>query len=301
MEISALTVFLEVMRHLSFTEVANARGIAPSSVSRSIASLEKELGLRLFQRSTRKLAPTEAGLLYFERISPLLEALQSAHQMAADIDEAPRGVLRVSAAVVFGEQHIVPLLPELAEQYPLLDIELILSDSYLDLIDQRIDVAIRLGSLNDSSLIAHRLAKINFFVVASPRYITKQGDPDSPKQLLEHNCLLFPRMDYSLNWVFKNTAGVLDDIPIKGRYLITHSHAIKTCTLAGMGISLLPDWLVSREIKEGRLIRLFSKYDVTATDYKSSVWLVYPSREYLPLKVRVFNEYIKANLLVNNE
>lgn len=263
--------------------------------------MEKELGLRLFQRSTRKLAPTEAGLLYFERISPLLEALQSAHQMAADIDEAPRGVLRVSAAVVFGEQHIVPLLPELAEQYPLLDIELILSDSYLDLIDQRIDVAIRLGSLNDSSLIAHRLAKINFFVVASPRYITKQGDPDSPKQLLEHNCLLFPRMDYSLNWVFKNTAGVLDDIPIKGRYLITHSHAIKTCTLAGMGISLLPDWLVSREIKEGRLIRLFSKYDVTATDYKSSVWLVYPSREYLPLKVRVFNEYIKANLLVNNE
>ena len=296
MEINALKVFLDVMRHLSFTEVAKVRGIAPSSVSRSIAGLENELGLRLFQRSTRKLEPTEAGLLYFDRISPMLAALESAHQAAVDVDEEPRGTLRVSSGVVIGEHHIVPLLPELAKKYPLLNIELILTDAYLDLIEQRIDVAIRLGSLNDSTLIAHPLKKMSFFVTATPAYLEQYGEPSVPSQLMEHNCLLFPRSDYSLSWLFKNGVQAPEEVPIKGRCLITHSQAIKTCTLAGMGVSLLPDWLVNQDINSGRLVRLFSEYEVTATDFKSSVWLVYPSREYLPLKVRVFNEYIKANL-----
>ncbi len=296
MEVGTLKLFLDVMRHRSFTDVAKARGIAPSSVSRSIARLENELGVRLFQRSTRKLEPTEAGLLYFDRISPMLVTLESAHQAAADVSEEPRGTLRVSASVVFGEQKIVPLLPELAEKYPFLDIELVLTDAYLDLIEERIDVAIRLGSLEDSSHIAFQLANMAFFVTASPAYLEKYGKPSTPSQLSEHNCLLFPRTGYSLNWHFKNGARVPEEIPIRGRCSITNSQAIKTCTLAGMGVSLLPDWLVSREIADGRLLRLFSKFEVTATDFKSSVWLLYPSREYLPLKVRVFNEYVKARL-----
>jgi len=133
MNMEALALFAEVMRTRSFTAIARARGIAPSSVSRIITGLEDELGIRLFQRSTRKLEPTEAGRVYFERIAPLLGELQSARHMAADLNHEPRGTLRVTAGAVFGEMYLVPLLPELARRYPSLAVELLLTDANLDL------------------------------------------------------------------------------------------------------------------------------------------------------------------------
>ena len=113
-----------------------------------------------------------------------------------------------------------------------------------------------------------------------------------PDQIKDHECLLFPRAGHNLNWLFKDEKENITDIPISGRYLMTNSQAIKQCVVAGMGLSLLPDWLVKQEVAEGKLIRLFPEFDVTATDYESSVWLVYPSREYLPLKVRVFMDFL---------
>ncbi len=304
MDIEALKLFLDVMRQRNFTDVARARGIAPSSVSRTVTGLENELGIRLFQRTTRKLEPTEAGVAYFERISAIVDDLESARLIAADLSDEPRGTLRVTASTVYGEMLIVPLLPELAKNYPSLSIELLLTDSYVDLIEERIDVAIRLGTLQDSSYISKRLANLKFFVCASPEYISKHGKPASPLEITNHKCLIFPRSGYNLNWLFKDKAQKLIDVPIDGKYLITNSKAIKQCTLFAMGLSLLPDWLVKQDIENGRLIRLFSEFNVTATDYNSSVWLLYPSREYLALKARVFIDLItekhRAPSFINN-
>lgn len=294
MEISTLHLFIEVMRRRNFTDIARTRGVAPSSISRTITGLEKELGIRLFQRTTRKLEPTEAGLAYFARISTVLDDLESARQIATDLSEEPRGTLRVTASTVFGGMHIVPLLPELADKYPALSIELNLTDAYLDLVDERIDVAIRLGTLRDSSYIAKRLANMKFYVCASPEYIKKQGRPEIPEQVVEHNCLLFPLPGFTLSWLFKNKDQVTVDISIGGKCLITNSQAIKQCTLYGMGISLLPDWLVEEEISDGSLLDLYPDYEVTATDFESSVWVVYPSKEYLALKSRVFIDLLYA-------
>jgi DNA-binding transcriptional LysR family regulator len=292
MDVAALKLFVEVMQQRSFTEVAQIHRIAPSSVSRTIANLERELGIRLFQRSTRHLKPTEAGLVYFERITPIVEAVDAARDMAADVTEEPRGTLRVTAPVVFGQTHIVPLLPQLAQRYPLLSIELLLTDAYVDLIEDRIDVAVRLGSLRDTSYVAKRLRKMEFFICASPDYVQRRGTPHAPNEIKLHDCLLFPRMGHNLSWKFRDARGRVVEAPISGNCLITNSEAIRQCALAGMGLALLPDWLVQGDIERGALVRLFEGFAVTATNYDSAVWLLYPSREYLPLKTRAFVDHV---------
>ena len=292
MDLDNLYLFIEVVQQGSFAKVARIRNIDPSSVSRAIAKLEAELGIRLFQRSTRKLETTELGAIYFQRIAPLIDELESARRIAVDIDRQPQGTLRVTAGLAFAQQQIVPLLPELAKIYPSLSIELILTDAYLDLIAERIDVAIRLGNLQDSSYMAKHLRKISFYICASPDYLSKHGQPKIPQDIESHNCLLFPRARYSLDWLFRDGTGKVTEIQIKGKYLLTNSLAIRQCAISGMGLALLPDWLVDRDLKSGNLVRLFAEYDVTATDYESSIWLLYPSRAYLPSKTQVFIDYI---------
>jgi len=296
MDINSLNLFLEVMHHHSFTEVANQYGVAPSSVSRTIANLEKELGFRLFQRSTRKLEPTEAGLIYFERISPVIEELEAAKQIATDLNEEPKGMLRVTASTVYGQTNIAPLLPELAKKYPLLTIELLLTDAYLDLIEERVDVAIRLGSLQDSSYIAKLIKPIQFIICASPDYIEKHGKPTKPEEVSKHNCLIFPRVGHSNNWLFKDDNQEVYEVQIRSRCTITNSKAIKQCAVLGMGLALLPDWLVNNDIRGGILERLYDDYSVTATDYNSGIYILYPSKEYMPFKTRLFIEHLQKNI-----
>ena len=295
MNIESLYLFAEVMRHRSFTKIANERGIASSSVSRSIRTLESEVGTRLFQRSTRNIMPTEAGLLYFERIKSVLEELELAKQLATDVIDQPQGTLRVTASKVFGEMHIVPLLAEFNQQYPELTLEILLHDRFTDLVEERIDVAIRIGTLDDSSYVVRRLMPMSFCITASPDYLDRNGVPTMPPQIIDHNCLLFPRSGHNLNWLFKSEQQV-HEISVQGKHLITQSSAIKQCTLAGMGLSLLPDWLIQDEIDNGELIKLFNDFEVTATDFKGSVWMLYPSREYLPAKVRLFCDFLLKKL-----
>ena len=292
MDVSTLKLFVEVMLRRNFTEVAKTERMAPSSVSRAIASLETELGTRLFQRSTRKLEPTEAGLRYFERIAPLLEELTEAGMMVADSVGRPEGTLRVSAPAVFGQMFLVPVVMELHNKYPDLTTELLLNDAYVDLVGERIDVAIRLGSLSDSSYIARRVRAIRYYICASPEYLKRHGAPATPQGLAQHECLLFPRGEYSLSWLFRDAANNVEEVQIDGRCLITNSESIRHCALSGMGLALLPDWLVEPDIESGKLQTLFDDYEVTATDYDSAIWILQPSRAYVPLKAKVFVEHL---------
>ncbi|MEO0853648.1 MAG: LysR family transcriptional regulator, partial [Cyanobacteria bacterium J06648_11] len=204
MELSALEMFADVMQRGSFAAVARDRHVDPSSISRAIAGLEAELGVRLFQRSTRRLVPTEAGNAYFEQIASILPALERAGQIATDLSDRPRGTLRVTAPVTFGQIAIVPLLPELAQAYPDLVIELLLTDVTVDLLAERIDVALRLGSLSDSSFVAMRLCPMVSVVCTAPSYVTREGWPRSPQDLSRHNCLRFPISGWMSQWHFRS-------------------------------------------------------------------------------------------------
>ena len=292
MNLENLQLFSDVMLQRSFARVAQQHGIAPSSVSRAIKSLEREIGVRLFQRSTRKLVPTEATMSYFSRVRPALDEIETARQIAVDADAQPRGTLRITAPAVFSNRAIVPLLPSFAAEYPELALELLISDTYTDLVEQRIDLAIRLGSLEDSSFIARRLQPMQFYICASPAYLERHGRPELPDDIGSHQCLLFPRAGYGLDWLLRDRDGEVTRVPISGKILITNSDSIRQCALAGMGLALLPDGLVDDAIENGRLLRLFSQYDVSATDYDGAIWILYPSRRYLPLKARVFIDFL---------
>lgn len=297
MDLSGLRAFVEVMRRGSFAAVARDRGVAASSISRAIAALEDELGIRLFHRSTRRLAPTEAGALYFARVEPLLEELEHARLIVGDIGEQPRGTLRMTAPVSFAQVNLVPLLPELAATYPALDLELLLSDRHSDLVAERIDLAIRLGRLADSNLVARQLCPMVSLVCASPDYLAQHGHPETPAALADHDCLVFPMAGWNSRWLFRprgrNGVDVLE-VPVRGRHTISNALALARCAMAGMGLCLLPRWIIGRQLHDGSLIDVFPDHEVSATDFDTAAWLLYPSRAYLPLKVRAVVDFLIA-------
>lgn len=296
MDISVLQLFVDVMQQGSFAAVARDRNLDPSSVSRAIANLEAELGVRLFQRTTRHLSPTEAGTTYFERIEPLMEEMQQAIDVTTDVSGQPKGTLRITTSVAFGHHCIVPLLPEFATRYPDLTVDLLLTDAIVDLLMDRIDVAVRLGILTDSTLIAQRLIPTHYAVCASPGYLNQVATLHTPNDVSHHHCLRFPLAGFRTRWLFKDTNGLLSEVPVFGKTVISSAIALKQCAIAGMGLALLPNWLVEDELQAGILVNVFPDYDVTATDFNTAAWLVYPSRAYVPLKVRVFIDFLKQSM-----
>jgi DNA-binding transcriptional LysR family regulator len=295
MDIATLQLFVEVMNQGSFAAVARDRNLDPSSVSRAIAGLEAELGIRLFQRTTRQLSPTEAGQTYFDRIEPLVAEIQQATDIAADVSGQPQGTLRVTASASFGLKCIVPLLPEFQQLYPDLTVDLLLTDAVVDLVAERIDVAVRLGVLADSTLIARQLMRTYYRVCASPSYLQISPPLQHPTDLARHNCLLFPIAGFRDRWIFKDRQGELTEIPISGRTVISSAIALRECAIAGMGLALLPNWSIDVDLQHGHLVDVFPDYAVTATDFNTAAWLVYPSRAYMPLKVRLFMEFLKQS------
>ncbi|MEO8151593.1 MAG: LysR family transcriptional regulator [Rhizobacter sp.] len=296
MDLAALELLAGVVKHGSFAAAARDLGVDPSSVSRSIATLEDELGLRLFQRSTRQLALTEAGSLYVERVQPLLGELRQAHLAAADVSAQPKGRLRVTASNSFGLRCVVPALPSLAVRCPQLQVELLMTDAVVDLVAERIDIAVRLGPLADSSLVAQPLVRTAYRVCASPGYLARAGRPKQPRNMADHACLLFPLAGFRSRWIFRDHKGTLAEVPVSGSLHASNALALQHCAVAGMGIALLPGWLVADDIAAGRLVDLFPRHEVTATDFNTAAWFVYPSRAYVPLKVRAFMAHLRQHL-----
>lgn len=293
MDTNQLDIFVEVMRRGSFAAVARERDVDPATITRAISALEDRLKLRLFQRTTRKIEPTEAARVYFERVEPLLEELQRAELSAADIGNKPQGILRISCPVSFAELNITPLLAEFAARYPELRYELVLTDTIIDMITEHVDVAIRIGPLADSSMICHRLAEMDMRVCATPEYLAKHGRPKTPEDLTQHDCLLLALPGFTRsNWRFTDKKGSRE-IAVKETLRTSNAIALKQCALNHMGIILQATWIVGRELREGTLVDLFPDHTVTAATSDAAAWAVYPSRNYTPQKVKVFVEFLK--------
>ena len=293
METDQLRLFVEVARSGNFSAVAKGRAIDPSKVSRVIAALESELGVRLFQRTTRRVALTEAGDLYMHRVEPLLNDLDHAREEILEVSGGPKGTLRLTTSVAFGRQCLVPLLPKFRAQFPQLKLELLLSDTNLDLVGERVDLAVRLGPSFDSSLVGVKLCDTRYRVCASPGYMKKCKPLRHPHDLTGHRCLLVALPEFRTRWLFRNQAGEVSEVAVDGDLVVSNPLALRDCALAGMGPCLLADWLIDEDIAAGRLINLFPRHRVTATDFQTAAWLLYPSRTYLPNKVRATIDFLK--------
>jgi DNA-binding transcriptional LysR family regulator len=270
--------------------------VDPSSVSRTIGDLEAELGLRLFQRTTRTMALTEAGAIYLARLEPLMDEIASARDAAAQVAGGPRGLLRLTASVTFGQRRITPLLGAFRARHPGLALECLFTDATVDLVVERIDLAVRLAPSVEGDLVAAKLMDTRYRVVASPAYLADHPPLARPGDLARHRVLLFTLRAFRSRWLFRDDAGAVEAVPVAGDVTLSPAGALFDAAEAGLGPALLPDWLVDEAIAAGRLVDPFPTLRATATSFDTAAWLVYPSRAYLPGKVRAMADFLRENL-----
>ena len=296
MEIEALKTVVLVARQGSFAAAARVLNVDPSSVSRIVSNTEQFLGLRLFQRTTRTLTVTEEGELYLQRIAPLLDEFDRARETASQSVQKPSGTLRMTASVAFADVCIVPLLRDFQGLYPEVAIELLPTDETLDLAANGIDLAIRLGPSPSGDLIATKLLSTRYLVCASPGYIAKQGPVVKPQDLSTQNCLRFALPEFRTRWRFRTEDGAKVEVPVSGNTVIANALSLRRAAIDGLGPALLADWLVRDDITSGTLVDMFPNHASTATDFDTAAWALYPSRAYLPRKVRVMIDFLRARL-----
>lgn len=303
MEVSDLETLMLVIRHGSFAAAAREQAVDPSSVSRAVAALEGELGTRLFQRNTRHLALTEAGSVFVERLAPVLEELAQARVAALDATGEVRGRLRVTVSNAFGVRRVSPLLPAFCNAHPALELDLVMTEATVDLIAERVDVAVRLGNLRDSSLVAVPLLQIRYRVVASPAWLRAQTQPPCvPQDLQSIPCLCFALLGFRDHWQFKAADGAdVIDVAVRPRLVATNALVLREGALAGLGPTLLSDWMIGDDLASGELVDLFPQYAVSTANSPTTAWAVYPSRSHVPAKVRVFIDFLRTAMSGSTE
>lgn len=293
MDIETLRLFADVARRLNFASVAGDRDINPSSVSRAIAGLEADLGIRLFHRTTRRMTLTEAGDLYYRRVATLLDGSDEARDEARSISARPSGTLRLTASVAFGERVIVPLIARFRQTYPDLRLELLLTDTNLNLVAEGVDLAVRLGARPDPGLIGTKLFATRYSVCAGPDWVARNPALRDPADLEACRCLLFTLPGYRSEWRFRDNAGIEVRVPVAGDILASSALSLRSAVLQDLGPALMADWLVADDLAAGRLIDLFPDHAATATAFDTAAWALYPSRAYLPIKVRVAIDFLR--------
>lgn len=296
MDTNALKAALLIQAQGSIAGAARALGVDASSVSRILAGVEAELGTRLFQRTTRKLSVTDEGRAFLARLKPLIEELEAAQEEARGGRENPSGTLRMTASVAFADQMILPLLPDFQSMYPEITIDLQSSDVNIDLIENAIDLAIRLSPSPKGDLISTRLKPTRYHLVASQSYLTASPNISSPEDLKQENCLRYALPDLGDVWTFRKSDQPAIEVPIFGNLQISNALAMRSAARLGLGVAMLADWLVDEDLQDGRLIRLCPEYECTATVFDTAAWALYPNRSYLPRKVRVMIDFLRAQM-----
>jgi DNA-binding transcriptional LysR family regulator len=289
-----MRIFVSVVQNGSLSSAGRQLGLSPASVSRHIGALEESLGCRLINRTSRKLTLTEAGELYYAKVAEILHQIAEANDSVAQLQSQPRGTLRVHSRVLVGHLHVMPVLPEFLARYPEVTVDLSMSNRVIDVVEQNIDVDIRIGKLVDSSLVARKLSASERVVCAAPRYLDAHAAIGAPADLAAHNCLTYRINVGRTVWRFLDAGGVLQEIPVAGTFTTDNGYALLTATLAGVGIALMPDWSVRDHLAAGRLRRILPEYRVSHIEFDNGIYAVFQKSKHMSAKVRAFIDYLAA-------
>ena len=285
---AAMTAFARVAETRSFSDAARRLGTSKSVVSRQIMALEAELGARLFHRTTRSMTMTEAGENYYERVTRILGDVDEANLSVTRLQAAPRGRLRVNAPMSFGVRHLAPAIPDFLALFPEVEIDMTMNDRFVDLIDEGYDVAVRIGRLTDSALVARKLAPLRRVVCGSPAYLAAHGVPEKPADLVTHECLSYSNMASSDEWSFLGADGKPMSVEVKGRLRVNNGDALRIAALRGLGLVTQPSFIVGADLQAGTLVGVLT--DFVAQD--GAVYAVYPHSRHLSPKVRAFVDFL---------
>ena len=289
-DIKRMAIFAQVVKTGSFSGAARRLGIARSAISRHIAALEEEYATRLLNRTTRRLNLTEAGRIYYESCVKILAEAEAVAQRIQQSREKPRGTLKIAGPSSFGPQ-LARLATEFRKQHSALTIELRLDDRVVDMVDEGIDVSIRVGWLEDSRLIASRICDAPRILCASPAYLEHHGRPQNPSQLTKHHCIIFTLLPTPHQWRFSR-GNNRETIQIHSPFLTNSAIAVRALVLNGAGIAPLSRFLVNEDIRNGKLEHLLPEYDCGS----AGIYAVYQDRRYKQPKVRLFIDFIKERL-----
>mgnify|MGYP001594902289 CR=1 FL=1 len=288
MQWEGISEFVFVAESESFTQASKKLAISTAQVSRQVSALEKRLNIKLLYRTTRKVSLTEEGSIFYQHCRSVLDGLDAAEQAITNLQSKPQGKIKLTAPVTYGEQQILPLINGFIKQYEDVEVVAYLSNRNIDLVDEGYDLAIRLGKLTDSSMMARKLGKRTNYVCASPKYLKQHGIPHSLSELDKHSCLL-GTLDY---WNFRES-GKEKNIRVTGKLRCNSGFALVDAALKGLGIVNLPDYYVDHHLESGELLTLLDNYRVP----DEGIWAVYPQNRHLSPKIRLLVEYLAEHLV----
>jgi DNA-binding transcriptional LysR family regulator len=287
MKWDGITEFVYVAEYESFTRAAKEMAISTAQVSRQVSALEKRLNIKLLYRTTRNVSLTEEGRVYYQHCRSVLDSLDAAEQAVSNLSLKPQGMIRLTAPVTYGEQQLLPLVNDFMVQYSDIEVSAFLSNQNVDLIEGGFDLAVRIGKLNDSTMMAKKLSHRTNFVCASPSYIDQYGMPRSLTELSKHNCLL-GNLDY---WHFKEL-GEDRNVRVAGKVRYNSGYSLVDAALKGLGVVQLPDYYVNKHLASGGLITLLDNY----REPEEGIWAVYPHNRHLSPKIRLLVDYLAERL-----
>lgn len=288
MQFNGISEFIYVAENGSFTLASKEMALSTAQVSRQISALEKRLNIKLFYRTTRKVSLTEEGRVFYQHCRSVLDGLDAAERAITNLQSKPQGKIKLTAPITYGEKQILPLVNNFMKQYGDVEVFAYLSNRQVDIVEEGYDLAIRLGTLSDSTMMAKKLGKRANYVCASPHYLDKHGIPHSISELNKHSCLLGTN-DF---WHFRES-GREKNIRVTGRLRYNNGYGLTDAALKGLGIVQLPDYYVQQHIHSGELLTLLDNY--SAPD--EGIWAVYPQNRHLSPKIRLLVDFLAEQLL----
>ena len=278
-----LREFVAVVEQGGFTAAGKQLNVSTSFVSRQVTRLEGRLDVRLLQRTTRKVHLTEMGQIYYERSREILDQLETLESEMADLQEKPKGLVRISAAGEYAEHYVAPVVAEFVSKYPEVSVELDATMRMVDIVEEGFDIAIRMGSLSDSSLIARKVEQRRIMVCASPSYLKEHGRPKTPDELRTHNCLMFPDMP----WRFKYPDRI-QEVKVRGSWTSSNGRVLVAAARQGIGVVRFSEYYLDKLVNTGELEIVLEDYEVD----DAATWIIYPNRRHLPTRVRYLVEFL---------
>lgn len=285
--LDGIAAFARVVDSGSFSAAARRHNISKSAISAHVQRLEERLGIRLLNRTTRRLSLTEAGAAYYRRCARILAEAEAAEQAASALQREPRGTLRISAPDSFGWMHVAPAVPAFLKRYPEIAIDIKLSPSYANLVDEGLDLAIRIGILEDSALVARKLASSRLVLCAAPAYLEEYGAPREPDELADHNCLCTDLLAWGDQWRLAGKGGEVR-VTVNGSLRSNNAEMLRAAALGGIGIAALPTWAVAGELRSGMLRPVLTEWEAPV----STIYAVYPGNRLISMKVRAFVDHL---------
>jgi len=285
--LNSMAIFVEVVNGEGFTAAAEKIGLSRAQVSKSVKQLEEHLGTRLLNRTTRRISLTEIGRIYYERCKSILSDIEEIEGIASAQATKPHGTLMLSVPTSFGILHLNEAIPHYIKQYPQVQISLKLADRFIDVVSEGFDLVIRIAELEDSSLIARKIAPCKRVFCASPEYLKQHGTPKVPQDLAIHHCLVYSNELKPDTWVLNGPDGT-ESVKVNGPVCADNGDVLKAAALSGLGITLLPTFIVGADLCEGQLVQVLPNY----CPPEISIYAVFPSRRYLSAKVRTFVDFL---------